>query len=233
MSERPELGMLVWRYSHSPVTLERLGRPDSGWRPANLRKEGFAPSTVIDVGAGEGTLVLYKAFPDAYHVLIEPLVEHAASLQGHLSERNGEHIMSAIGDEHGSATLHVHKSALWGSSILDVHGSRDGVEARQVPVTTLDRLAAERAWRAPYGLKIDTEGYEKRVLAGATQVLRQTQFVIAEVSVARRSDDSYGFAELIAYLDAHGFSLCDILEGFKGSKTGDVLYIDAIFRKSG
>lgn len=198
-----------------------------------MRKEGFAPSTVIDVGAGDGTLALYRAFPDAYHVLIEPLVEHAASLQGHLSERSGEHIVSAIGDGHGSAILHVDKSALWGSSILGAHDSRDGIEARQVPVTTLDRLAAERAWPAPYGLKIDTEGYEMRVLAGATEVLRQTQFVISEVSVARRFEDSYGFAELIAYLDAHGFSLCDILEGFKGSKTGEVLYIDAIFRKSG
>ena len=41
---------------------------------------GFVPETVIDVGAGEGTFEIYETFPDAYHLLIEPLEEHTASL---------------------------------------------------------------------------------------------------------------------------------------------------------
>src|SRR3989442_12701698 len=53
----------------------------SGWRPENMRKRGFAPATVIDVGAAYGTPALYAAFPDAYHVMIEPLADYEPSLR--------------------------------------------------------------------------------------------------------------------------------------------------------
>src|SRR5262245_52875429 len=41
----------------------------------HLKERGFTPRTVIDVGVARGTDDLYEAFPDAKHLLIEPLGE--------------------------------------------------------------------------------------------------------------------------------------------------------------
>src|SRR4051812_47949555 len=41
----------------------------------HFRKCGAQPATVIDVGVGIGTFALYEAFPEATHVLVEPLSE--------------------------------------------------------------------------------------------------------------------------------------------------------------
>src|SRR6267378_3903530 len=107
---------MVWRHGR------RLGpvmRQESGWVPECLRKEGFAPATVIDVGAGKGTQPLFVAFPEAYHVLIEPLEECRSSLSEHLTKYRGEHIAVAVGDRDGTAEIHVDPDAYWNSSILE------------------------------------------------------------------------------------------------------------------
>ena len=54
---------------------QRIAAAREGWQPESLRKPGFAPATLIDVGVGAGTGDLYDAFPDAFLVLVDPLTE--------------------------------------------------------------------------------------------------------------------------------------------------------------
>ena len=42
----------------------------------NAKLLGFEPQTVIDVGAALGTFELYRTFPKARHLLIEPIEEN-------------------------------------------------------------------------------------------------------------------------------------------------------------
>jgi len=81
------------------------------------------------------------------------------------------------------------------------------VEKREVAVKTLDTLMEEYGFEPPFGLKIDTEGFEDQVVRGATNFLRRTQFVIAEVSVAERFLESYTFAEFTELMDENDFFL--------------------------
>ena len=76
---------------------------------------------------------------------------------------------------------------------------------------TLDTLMEEYGFEPPFGLKIDTEGFEDQVIRGATNFLRRTEFVIAEVSVAERFVDSYTFAEFTELMDENDFFLWDVL----------------------
>ena len=205
------------------------------WRPESLRARGFAPATVIDVGAARGTSLLYRAFPDAYHVLIEPLREFESELRRITEGRRGEFVLTAIADREGTATINVSPAHLVESSINEVTWRAPDPDnplvEREVPVTTLDRLVSERAWPGPFGLKIDTEGFEHRVIEGATALLEQTQFVIAEVSVARRFEQSYTFAQFTALMSARGFQLCDVVNVVKDAG-GEVSYMDCVFKKS-
>jgi FkbM family methyltransferase len=203
-----------------------------GWSEAVLIKEGVAPETIIDVGAGAGTGPLLRAFPDAYHVLIEPQVELEPALRSHLEGRRGEVLITAVGDRDGEAVLHVDVNRPMVSSLI-ASPSRAG-EARSVPLRTLDSLAAERRWRPPFGLKVDAEGADHLVIEGAAEVLRQCQFVIAEVFVTAPQADSGGltFAQFVALMDARGFELRDILNAPRSRATGQLIYLDGYFMPS-
>jgi FkbM family methyltransferase len=205
-----------------------------GWRPENVRKRGFAPETVIDVGAGRGTPILYRAFPDAYHVMLEPLAEFEDELGRLLKRRRGEYLRTAVGAEQGVAMLRVDPECLLASSMNEVtwrdQNPENPLVEREVAVTTLDRLLEERQWKPPFGLKIDTEGFEDRVIKGATSLLRSTQFVLAEVSVTKRFEGSYTFAEFITLMDSHDFELCDILNVVKYVDQ-EASFMDALFRR--
>jgi hypothetical protein len=87
---------------------------------------------------------------------------------------------------------------------------------REVPLTTLDSLLAQREWKPPFGLKIDTEGYEREVVRGATRVLEQCEFVLAEVSVASRFEGDCSAAEFIALMRGAGLELVDLLDAARG-----------------
>ncbi len=237
MSSEPDIslpGVMVWRHGRR---LGPLCRQQSGWVPECLRKEGFSPATIIDVGAGTGTPPLFEAFPDAYHVLIEPLEECQPRLSEQLTKYRGERLAVAAGDRDGTHVIHVDTETPWNTSMLERTWLKPEEQAeldtRQVPVKTLDGLLEERKWTPPFGLKLDTEGYEAHVITGAESLLELTQFVIAEVYVTRAFRGSYTFAEFISQMDSRGFPLIDILDGFKPAMNQGMVYLDALFARAG
>lgn len=220
--------------------LMRLGydlrRADTGgWSPRNLRQgAGIAPRTVIDVGVGPGTPGLYEAFPDAHLVLIEPLREFEAGLRRLLRERKGDYLLTAVGALEGTVTIHADAQLPAQSSIKTRSALVSGAnitEVRKIPITTLDQLYDQFQWTGPIGLKIDTEGYEHLVVQGASRLLQETEFVIAEVSVARRFEDSYSFAEFITLMQREGFVAHDVLDAPR-TPSGELGYLDVFFRRA-
>ena len=196
----------------------------------NLRKPGLSPATLIDAGVAGGTLVLYDAFPQAYLVLIEPVREFSEGISKLLESRDGEHVEAAIGAVSGSAVLHVDPEVPGVSSVLRrAGGAPRSTEERTVTVTTLDELWRRREWAPPFGLKLDVEGYEHEAVEGAAELLGETQFVIAEVSVLERYDGGHTFAGFVLQMDSYGFALCDILDGARQANR-ELGYVDAMFR---
>jgi FkbM family methyltransferase len=198
----------------------------------NLRKPGLSPATLIDAGVAGGTRALYDAFPHAYLVLIEPVREFAEGIAKLLEGRDGEHIQAALGAGLGNAMLHFDPEVPAVSSmLLRTHGAPRSTEERPVPITTLDELWRRREWGPPFGLKLDVEGYEHEAIAGATELLSETQFVIAEVAVLERYEQGHTFAQFVSQMDSHGFALCDILDGARQANR-ELGYVDAMFRRA-
>jgi FkbM family methyltransferase len=213
---------LGWHAGENPRNTPEWQRV-SGWRPECLRKPGLDPRTVIDVGAATGTPALYRAFPGAYRVLIDPLEEHMPKEP----LDDGEFILTALGSESGTAWIELGVHTLEHSTIAGWRGVRG--EGREVPVTTLDALFAERHWRPPFGVKVDAEGYEDRVIRGAEEVLAEAQFVIAEIQVADRFRDGCSVVDILALLESNGFVLHDILDAHKGQEDAGMHYMDGLF----
>jgi FkbM family methyltransferase len=232
VSAPEEFAFMVWRVGRRADNEEY--RRQTGWRPENLRKPEFGPATVIDVGVARGTPNLYDAFPEAHLVLIEPLSEFEEDLQRIARRRGGEYVLGAVGAAPGRAEIHIDPRMLFTSSMLVNEwlppSEREALERREIEVTTLDALRAERGWKAPFGLKIDVEGYEHRVIEGAGELLGDTQFVIAEVSVTRPFVDGISFADFIGLMDRRGFAVYDLLDGLKRGN-GGVEFVDVMFRR--
>jgi FkbM family methyltransferase len=232
VSAPDDFAFMIWRVGRRADNEEY--RRQTGWRPENLRKPEFSPATVIDVGVARGTPNLYDAFPEAHLVLIEPLSEFEEDLRRIARRRGGEYVLAAVGAAPGRAEILVDREMLVASSMLVQEWlppeERDALERRDIEVTTLDVLRAERGWKAPFGLKIDVEGYEHRVIEGARELIEETQFVIAEVSITRPYADGISFAGFVALMDSHGFAVHDLLDGLKRGN-GGVEFVDVMFRR--
>lgn len=196
------------------------------WKLPRRYVQHLDVGTVFDVGVADGTPQLYRAFPRAYYVLVEPLKEHIPDLNAILEHHAGDYVLAAAGAEEGVATINVEPNRRAKSSLLprtDMTATGDELEHRDVPVTTLDEIAATRDLAKPYGVKIDTEGFELEVLRGAEQVLKDTVFVIAEVSTTRRFEGGYRSVDLLDELRKHSFVPFDFISSTR--RFVDVLFM--------
>src|SRR5262245_10078596 len=145
----------------------------------HIKKMGFIPGAVIDVGVADGTPELYETFSSSRHLLVEPLAEHEPAMRRICSQYNAEYVLAAAGAENCVMSLGV--SALPDASSL-LTASTEPV-AREVAVVRIDDLCAERRLAPPYLIKIDVQGAELMVLDGARKALLETEVVILEVSL--------------------------------------------------
>lgn len=199
-----------------------------------LDRFGFAVNTLIDVGVGTGTQLLYDTYPAAYLVLVEPLRELEEQARRLLAARRGELHLKAAGARRETRTLHVQPDFFERSSLYDRANAEvreDPASAREIDVVPLDQLLREHHWAPPYGLKIDTEGHEEAVIRGAGELLEQTAFVVAEVSIGRRFAGGYRFGEFVRLMDEHGFEVCDIVDIGK-AEDGETTFADLLFRRA-
>ena len=198
----------------------------------HLVRLGFEPMSVIDVGVGHGTFVLYERFPRAHYLLIEPLEEFRPVLEEIARRYDAEHVLAAAGDRDDTVQINVH-SYLEGSSLLVEKGRHDDVVPRTVPMVSLDAVCRTRRLAAPYLLKVDVQGGELQVLAGAGEVLTQAEVVILEVSLFQFVEGGPQFADVVAYMKDRGFVVYDIGGGYTRPLDGALAQVDLTFVKEG
>jgi FkbM family methyltransferase len=80
-------------------------------------------------------------------------------------------------------------------------------------------------------LKLDVQGYESQVLAGATQLLHHTLAVQLEMSLLPLYEGETLMPQMQAVMTAKGFDLWDLEPSFRDPATGRLLQIDAIFTR--
>ena len=127
--------------------------------------------------------------------------EYDACIANHLEQIKGKQFQCAVGSSEGTTTIQVDKDILQRSSLnkrssLTVTDST--IEERNISVCTLDSILKKEKFKTPFILKIDTEGFELEVIKGAKELLKDTLYVISEVSVASRFEGSYSFYDYAA-----------------------------------
>jgi FkbM family methyltransferase len=198
------------------------------------------PAAVLDVGANigqyamglrklgyRGTIVSFEAIPGVH----ARLQENAA--------RDRRWIVApcaALGREDGEVEINI-AANLVSSSILPMHATH--LEAApesayvgrdRVRMARLDELAPSLV--PPDGdlmLKIDTQGYEREVLEGATGLLGRIVALQLELSLVRLYDNAPALGEMVTFVERLGFEMFNIAPGFKNARTGRLLQADGFF----
>jgi len=170
--------------------------------------------TVIDVGANRGQFLLVAArrFPAAALLGFEPLPAPRDVLR-RVMPRPVRLFEVALSDRAGVATFHVSR-ADDSSSLLPISDQQVSTfpgtdEVAQVQVTTarLDEVLTAADLEPPVLLKIDAQGGELAVLAGAGGLLASIATVLVECSFAELYQGQPTADEVIHFLHDHAYRL--------------------------
>jgi len=189
---------------------------------------GFHPGTVIDVGACYGTPELLHGFPEAYHVLFEPVAEQEARMKAITAKFRGEYHMIALGAEAGSFPMAVKEGSLDGASLATAGNAK---HTRDVPVDTLDGMFGSRDLEGPILLKTDCQGYDLNIMKGGTAFLKKVEVIVMEVNMFHpASNPALGdFGTIVSWMRDQGFSVYDIISYQIRPRDGALGYVDLVF----
>lgn len=199
---------------------------------------------VFDVGANAGQYA--KELRDLGYtgriVSFEPLSAAFEKLRAAATrDARWEAIRVAVGERSGRATINVSANS-YSSSLLPMlpaherHARGSGYVGREeVPIETLEALVGAHAKPAErLFVKIDTQGYERRVLESAGPALETIVGVQLEMSIVPLYEGEELLPEMLQWLRGLGFTLMSLEPGYANLESGQLLQVDGVlFRGDG
>lgn len=197
--------------------------------------------TVLDVGANKGqfSLAAHYFYPEAIIHSFEPLPEVYDTLKHNTRKTTAINTYNfALGSttgvleffsnaySHASSALHV--SHL--QQALLPHTT--SINQVKVPVKQMDELLDKIAFAAPVLLKIDVQGFEKEVLKGAANSLRQIDYLLFESSFVPMYDGEPLFDEMHNFVKSLGFEFIAPV-GFFQTDDLQILQMDLLYKRTG
>lgn len=172
-------------------------------------------STAIDVGANAGyfsLLLADLAGPSGRVHAFEPNPELFDLLRSSATVRAGNNLVpvrAALGESEGLNDLYLSTdSANSGLSTMSPQVAGQGATTVKVATRTLDGYCTEHSL-TPDIVKVDVEGHELAVLAGARALLanRPPAYVICELETARNAA-----APLVGFMGGFGYRACSLTD---------------------
>jgi FkbM family methyltransferase len=196
---------------------------------------------VLDVGANvgqyaqqlraigyRGQIISFEPLSSAY----QELVRRSSS------DDDWQALNCALGNQICTTEINVSENSD-SSSILNMlpYHAKVAPESRyigneQVEVKTLDSLfndlciGEHKIW-----MKIDTQGFEHRVLEGATNSLAHIQILQLEMSFVPLYENQVLFDEMNKILHDRGYRMIAIEPSFLDEESGHMLQVDGIFHR--
>ena len=227
-----KLGIDIYRYD-----------PTVRIPPLNSSFKKFEIDLIFDIGANQGQFAteVRRGGYAGKIVSFEPLSDaYSKLLQASTGDSAWEaYPRCALGDHNGEIEINIAGNSLSSSILpmLDAHRTAAPESIYQgkevVAVKTLDTVAAPylTSARAPF-LKIDTQGYESKVLDGAEVTLPLVKGVLVELSLVPLYEGQPLWLEMIERLEVAGFVLWAFDPVFSDPRDGRTLQIDGVFYRA-
>src|SRR5258708_34690942 len=179
-----------------------------------LKAFPFRDGVVLDIGANLGlfALVVRTILPCRRIIAFEPAPSTFAALSSNIARNGAANIecrQLAVSDHDGTVPFVIREHARANSSIGSTAPDRGGATSVDVPSVTLDRFASEAHIERIALLKVDVEGFEAAVFAGASRVLStlRPQLVYFEVCPALARASGLSADQAATKLEEHGYLL--------------------------
>lgn len=143
-----------------------------------------------------------------------------------------------LGSQNKSLKINKAKNSV-SSSIMLINKSHTDVEPNsktsgkeKIKVIKLDKIFNHYSKKKNrILLKIDTQGYEYEVLAGAIKSLKYISVIQLELSLVNLYKNQKKWLDIISFLQKRNFKVIKFFDGFEDKKTNETLQIDCIFIK--
>jgi FkbM family methyltransferase len=195
---------------------------------------------IFDIGANEGQFaeLIFKMGFKGRIVSFEPLTS-AYKILFQKSEKYTNWEVAerfAIGESDGEIILHISENTLSSSAldILEEHtkAAPDSVYTgeEKVKVYKLDTIGKKYLKDSKnIFLKIDTQGFEEKILNGANKFLKDVKGILVETSLVKLYEGQALFPKIYSMIIEKGFELWGMEPAFINKETGRMLQADAIF----
>lgn len=202
---------------------------------------------VIDIGANTGQFArdIRGLLPQVRVHAFEPLPDVHDGLVRTLAQLGNAHAYPyGLGDVDMETMMHRHAYSP-ASSILTMTARQQAELSHARPevlsaggempirVRRLDAVAEEIGVRSPYLVKIDTEGYEDRVIRGGAATLRGAAVVIIETSLYELYAGQALFDTIHALMRELDFVYAGCWSDHRAAQDGLVIQQDSIFLPRG
>lgn len=211
-----KLKIKVWDYY---IYLHPTGLSSLHWCNPTVRSEDYEfissflkeGDIYVDIGANIGTTVIpaakqigergkaiaFEAHPKIYSYLLENIALNNLS--------NIQTYNCAVGSKQGHIFL-SDKFRDETNRVLDTKSKN----SLKIPIIVLNDFFEKHKMDSISLLKIDTEGYEKFILEGATEILKKVNCIYFEVSQKNFNYFKYQTSDILTLLEQHDFAIFKI-----------------------
>jgi FkbM family methyltransferase len=198
--------------------------------------------TVLDVGANTGQFALQlRALGYRGRIVsFEPVSEVYEQLGKNAARDNCWNVRRlALGEAAGQRVINISRDSQFSSLVpqQDVAVAYDAnaavIRTETIDVARLDDIYAEFAGQRVF-LKIDTQGFERAVLAGSSDALKSILGIQLELPIEHLYADTWVFEDAIAFMRSAGFVLAQVeaVHALRDDPASAVEF-DCVFRRAG
>jgi FkbM family methyltransferase len=198
-----------------------------------LKARGFSPKHIVDVGANRGdwTRIALNYFPNSYYTLIEPQDHLKADVHDLLAREDGKirWIGAGASDKPGTSPFtiaHIDGSSTFAVTSKWVRGMRQ----IEVPVVTLNEVVRTSNASFPEMVKIDAEGFDLKVITGASELLGRTEIFIIETAIVPWAENT--LENVVATMSQAGYHVIDIPSLNRSPNDGMLWICDLAFLRN-
>lgn len=192
--------------------------------------------SIWDVGANEGqfAFMAHSVWPELPVYSFEPDPDCFKKLNSTFAQFAipGRAFPYALGSEKGTKQLIRYSHNVNNSFLQRIGAGQEAQDSVRVQCITLDEISKEIQLGARAFLKLDVQGFELAVLAGAADFLAHCSYVQIEVSFASSYCSGASADEVMRFMREQGFQCVEILDLLRNvqKETHEITEVDLLFR---
>jgi FkbM family methyltransferase len=203
--------------------------PDMGASLELMKRKGFSPRHVLDIGAyvGNWTRMCKGIWPEARVCMFEPQEDKRPGLERLVRELPGVELKTTLLGDKPDVRVTFYKAESGSSTYM--LKSEPGLKPVELPSTTLAWALEGTPFAKPDLIKVDVQGAELKVLSGGPEVLAAAEVVILETALVEEYAGAPLFAEVIEFMARRGLVVHDICTIWRNTNSESMNEADVIF----